>query len=232
MIFGKTGRLYRARRRGALVQDEDRLRARYDTAVMGKRRSPAWVEPADLFNATGDPLAEQDPVLAARVYGLSDAARPNVALRRIHADMFGDSLSGLADMAIWFQEHRGWSALRSAGEAVALAAERGTWIGNKAPVSFDRAVELIRKAVGRAHALGRLRYQPQGWTGRRLFVVPVPDRLVTVPAPAPPRTRLPKEGGWVKDDSYWRRCIRSGDVSLTATSTENHPTVDEVVTAA
>jgi hypothetical protein len=116
MIFGKTRCLYRARRRGALVQDEDRLRARYDTAVMGKRRSPAWVEPADLLNATGDPLAEQDPILAARVYGLSNAARPNVALRRIRADMFGDSLSSLADMAIWFQEHRGWSALRSAGE--------------------------------------------------------------------------------------------------------------------
>lgn len=220
---------HRVRKRGTLNIDEDRLRARYDAAVIGKRRGPALFGPIDLSSATGDPLAEQNPALTARLYGLSIASRPNVALRRISAKIFGDPLSSLADMAIWFQEHRGWSALRSAGEAAALAAERGTWIGNQAPISFDRAVELIRKAVGRAHVLGPLRAQPQAWTGDRLFVLPAPGRLVPIPAPAPPRTRLPQEGGWVKDDSYWRRCVRSGDVLLKDRSNENHPTIDETV---
>jgi hypothetical protein len=58
------------------MRDEAKLRARYDTAVMGKRRGPAWLDPENLFSATGDPLAEQDHDLAARVYGLIDAARP------------------------------------------------------------------------------------------------------------------------------------------------------------
>ena len=191
-------RTYRARRRGSLAMDEAKLRARYDAAVRGKRRGPAWRQPENLFAATGDPLAEQDPVLAAHLYGLAEAPRPAVALRRIRSEAFGDTLSSLTDMAIWYQDNRRWSVLRSAGEAAALAAERGSWIGVKAPVSFDRAVELIRKSVGRARALGRLRYLPPGWTGGHIFVVPVPGLLVPMPAPLPPRSRLPAEGAWVK----------------------------------
>ena len=225
-------RFHRRRKRGELAKEEDKLRACYDVAVAGRRRGSTWIELLDLFNATGDPLARQNPDLAARTYGLSSSARPNVTLRRIRAQTFGDPLSCLVDMAIWFHERHGWSVLHSAGEAVALAAIRGTWLGNKAPMSFDRAVELTRKAVGHARTLGRLRYQPHGWTGHYLFVTPAPDRLVTVPAPAPPRTRLPLQGSWVKDDAYWRHCIQSGDVLLKTTSIENHPTVDEVVTAA
>lgn len=222
----------RKRKRGTLSTDEDRLRACYDAAVMGKRRGPALFGPTTLLSATGDPLAEQNPTMAAKLYGLSGASRPNVALRRISAKVYGDQLTSLADMAIWFQRQRGWSALRSAGEAAVLAAERGTWIGNKAPISFDRAVELIRKAVGRVHARDPLRSPPQGWTGDRLFVTPAPGCLIPIPAPAPPRTRLPQEGGWVKDDSYWRRLVRSGDVLLKDRSTENHPTIDESLAVA
>jgi len=217
----------RARKRGTLIADQDRLRIRYDTAVIGKRRGPKWQDPTTLFDATGDPLVLQNPVLAAELYGLSTALRPNVTLRHVRAKTFGDSFSSLVDMAIWFQEHRRWSALRSAGEAAVLAAERGTWIGNKVPVSFDRAVELIRKGVGRARSLGHLRYQPHAWSGDCLFVVPVPGRLIRIPAPAPPRSSLPEDGAWVKDDSFWRRCIRSGDVLLKSRSAEKHPTIDE-----
>ncbi len=221
---------HRVRKRGTLSMDEDRLRARYDAAIMGKRRGPALYGPTTLSSATGDPLAEQNPELAAKLYGFTGISRPNVALRRISAKIYGDPLSSLADMAIWFQRQRGWSALRSAGEAAALAAERGTWIGNKVPISFDRAVELIRKAVGRVHARDPLRSPPQGWTGERLFVVPAPGCTIPIPAPAPPRTRLPQEGGWVRDDSYWRRLVRSGDVLLKDRSKENHPTIDETLT--
>ncbi len=224
-------RTYKPRKRGTRVKDEDKLRARYEAATVNKRRSPAWREPKNIFDATGDPLAKQDPELAAGVYGLTNAPRVNVALRRIRGRTFGDSLSGLTDMAIWFQEHRGWSVLRSAGEAVALAAERGTLIGVRVPVSFDRAVELVRKAVGRAHVLGRLRYEPRGWTGRYMFVVPASGLLVSMPAPLPPRTRLPVEGAWVKDDSFWRRRLRDHDVMLKSGQEENHPTIEPAVAA-
>ncbi len=204
----------KARKPLTRLKDEDRLRARYDRAVKGKRRQETHVTPADLLHATWDPLVGQDSALAHQVYGLTDAARPSIHLRRIRARHFGDALDSVTDIAIWFQDRRGWSALRAAGEAVALAGERGTWLGIRAPVSFDRAVELTRKSVGRVKGLGRLRYVPDGWTGTYLYVVPAPGLLVTMPAPSPPRTRLPVEGALVRNDSYWRRYLRDGGIQV------------------
>jgi hypothetical protein len=204
--------LYRQRRRGTSAQDTDQLRRRYEAATRGKRRILRAAIEDGLFEATGDPLVLRDRDLAAKIYGLEGAARPAVQLRRIQARTFGDALSSLADLALWYQDHRRWSALRSAGEAVALAAERGTWLGAHAPASFDHAVERVRKAAAEARRLGRMRFIPTAWTGAMLFVQPQPDRVITLPAPSLPRTRLAPEGMWVRDDSYWRRIIRDGDV--------------------
>ena len=222
---------HKARKYRTPVRSEAKLRALYDAAVMGKRRGITWLEPADLFAATGDPLAEQNYPLAAHIYGVTLATRPVVTLRRIQAETFGDALTSLTDLAIWFQDHKGWSAIRSSREAAVLAGERGTWIGVKAPVSFERAVDLVRKSVGKARALGRPRYQPVGRTGQQMFVVPAPDRLVAMPAPLPPRTYLSSDGTWVQDDAYWRRRLRDQDVLLKARSGESHPTIPSVVTA-
>jgi hypothetical protein len=209
---------YRQRRRGTFERDTAQLLGRYNDATRGKRRSRALGHaPNDLlFEASGDPIALQDPEAAARLYGFAGAPRPLSVLRRIRAETFGDELSGLTDLAIWFQNHRGWSALRSAGEAVALAAEQGTWVGIRAPVSFGHVVEAVRKSVAKAKRLGPSRYQPQGWTGTMLFVRPAVGRLVSLPA-SPPRTRLPAEVMLVRDDAYWRRRVRDGDAILSAT---------------
>jgi hypothetical protein len=178
------------------------LRDRYVNAASSQRT----------FLTPGDPLVLRDRALAAQLY--AHAARPNVQLRRIRAQSFGDELESLVDMALWYDGARRWSALRSAGEAVALAAERGTWLGVLAPVSFDHAIERVRKAASTARRLGRLRYLPRAWTGAMVFVRPCPGRLVSLPAPAEPRTRLPAQGLWVRDDSYWRRRIQDEDVKV------------------
>lgn len=205
---------FRQRRRGTLIGATQNLRDRYEAATRGKRRVP-WPSQRDPFlDTTGDPLVLRDRALAAQLYGLVDAARPNVQLRRIRAQSFGDELESLVDMALWYEGARRWSALRSAGEAVALAAERGTWLGVLAPVSFDHAIERVRKAASTARRLGRLRYLPRAWTGAMVFVRPCPGRLVSLPAPAAPRTRLPAQGLWVRDDSYWRRRIQDEDVKV------------------
>lgn len=217
------------RKQGTRVRDEDKLCARYEAAVLGKYREERWVTPHSLADATGDQLAEDDAELAAHAYGLAGAPRPAVKLRSIYSEMFGDELSGITDMAIWFQDAQRWSALRAAGEAIALSAERNHWIGVRAPVSFDRALELVRKSVGRVRKLGRLRYVPAGWTGRYLFVMPAPGMVVRMPAPYPIRTNLPLEGTLMRDDAFWRRCIRDGDVILLYED-EKHPTRLSVVT--
>lgn len=205
---------FRQRRRGTLASDTDKLRDRYVAATRGKRRIEQSFDGDPLFEVTGDPLVLRDRDLAAKVYGLEGAARPGVQLRRIKAQSFGDELDGLATMALWYEDHRQWSALRSAGEAVALAAERGTWLGAHAPASFDHAVERVRKSASVARRLGRRRYVPGAWTGAMFFVRPTSGRLVSLPAPAAPRVRLSLEGMWVRDDSYWRRRIRDGDVEV------------------
>jgi len=205
---------FRQRRRGTLASDTDKLRDRYEAATRGQRRIQQSSDGDPLFLATGDPLVLRDRELAAKVYGLEGAARPGVQLRRIKAQSFGDELDSLADMALWYENNRRWSALRSAGEAIALAAERGTWLGAHAPASFDHAAERVRKAASAARRLGRLRYLPGAWTGAMFIVRPISGRLVSLPAPAAPRVRLPLEGMWVRDDSYWRRLIRDKEVEV------------------
>lgn len=202
----------RQRRRGFLTAETDKLRRRYEAATRGKRREREMTDLDPLFAATGDPLVLRDRDLAAKIYGLAGTARPAVQLRRIKAQAFGSELDSLADMALFYEDHRRWSTLRSAAEAVTLSAERGTWLGAHAPASFDHAVDRVRRAASRARRLGRLRYVPTAWTGVMVFVRPGPGLVVSLPAPAPPRTRLPPEGMWVRDDSYWRRLIRDGDV--------------------
>jgi hypothetical protein len=201
----------RQRRRGALAIATEQLAARYDRATAGSRRRGTRGHEDALFAATGDPLVLEDRAAAERLYGLVAAKRPTAALRRIAADTWGDQLAGIADMALQFQRMRSWSTLRAAGEAVALAAERGTWIGLGAPVSFAHAVERVRKAAAASVRQAARRQPPAAWTGAMLFVRPAEGALVSLPA-APPRTRLPVDGDWVRDDHYWRRRLFHGDV--------------------
>lgn len=198
------------RKRGTLERDRDNLRWRYDNATRGRQtianKNVVARDEDPLFNATGDPLVKTDPLLAASVYGLTGAARPRIALRRIAGRVWGNSLTSVIDMAVWFARFRGWSALRSAGEAVALAAERGVWIGAKAPVSFDKAVDLVRRGIrqkkdGPAALVGA--------TGRQIYVKPGAD--LTVRRPTPPYQPIPVEGAFVPDCLYWRRRIACGD---------------------
>jgi len=78
-----------------------------------------------LFEATGDPLALTEPDLAAQVYGLTEASRPSVALRKLRAAIFMNSTIPGLGLGLWLMERRGYSARRAAQEAVVLAAERG-----------------------------------------------------------------------------------------------------------
>lgn len=195
---------------GSGPSDTDRLRRLYDSHTRGKRRvfKPHGIDP--LLAATGDPLVEQDRDLAARVYGLAGAPRPAVRLRHIEAAVFGDALSSIADMAAWFLERWRWSALRAAAEAVVLAAERGTWIGAHAPVSFDKAVEVVRKEVGLVQRRGASRPEPGGWTGEYRCLVPAEGMRIRMPEAN--NEVLPAAGALVRDDAYWRRRIADGDV--------------------
>jgi hypothetical protein len=210
------------RRRGTRIPDQDRLHQIYDAATRGKQTGKAQSWSLDpLFDATGDPLVEQDRDLAAKVYGLANAPRPTVSLRRIRAKMFGESLDSLTDIAIFFMEHRRWSILRASAEAVTLAAKRGAWLGPKSPVSYSQAVDLVRKSVSAFRKSGALRYAPQGSTGRMLFVIPATD--LKIPLPLRPREFLSAKGDYVSDDAYWRRLLRDGDVLLTSAPQEKKP---------
>jgi len=204
----------RQRRRGTLATETDKLRHRYAAATRSQQRCLETTDLDPLFAATADPLVLRDRDLAEKVHGLDGATRPAVHLRRLKAQSFGGELDHLVDMALFYEDHRRWSTLRSAAEAVTLAAERGTWLGAHVPASFDHAVEQVRKAASRARRLGRLRYVPTAWTGAMVFVRPGAGLVVSLPPPAQPRTRLPLEGLWVRDDSYWRRLIRDGDVEV------------------
>jgi len=203
-------RTYRQRRRGSLTQATDALRARYDRATAGRRRPLKRSDLDPLFIATGDPLVLEDRAKAVRVYGLLDAKRPSVALRRIKAESYGDDLHGLVLMGRHYQA-RGWSALRAAGEAVALAAERGAWIGLHAAVSFDHAVEQVRKALLREQRHRLVPPHPPGWTGAYMKVRPFPGMVIHL-LTAPPRTVMPEDGSLVRDDAFWRRRLQDGDV--------------------
>ncbi len=204
-----TRRIWR-RRRGTLDADRDRLKQKYDKSTRGKRRATDRVASSGdpLLDATGDPLVSTDRALAIELYGLHDAARPNTRLRRLRDEIFGGSLSSVTEMALWFQDHRAWPVYRSAAEAVALAAERGTWIGVNAPVSFDKAVDMVRAAVRNRRADRIKVYSPPAWTGRYFYVVPAPGS--TLYGPGRPYVVLPATGAWVPDDAHWRRHVACG----------------------
>lgn len=203
---------FRQRRRGTLASDTEELRRRYDQATAGKRRPPDRADTDPLYLATGDPLVFENRAAASAAYGLSASPRPASKLRRIAAECWGDDLDALTQMSRFYQE-LGRSALRAAGEAVALGAERGCWIGLRAPVSFEHAVEVVRKSLRRAAAARPSDRNPPGWTGTYLTVRPKEGLSFPVPG-KPPGAHLPQEGGIVRDDSYWRRCIADGDVTL------------------
>jgi hypothetical protein len=85
-----------------------------------------------------------------------------------------------------------WSAVRAAQEAVALASERGTWLGKTAPVGFDDAVKRVRKALGGPPP----DHSAVGHTGRWLRIVPAPGQPACL----------------VPDTLHWRRREAGGDV--------------------
>lgn len=203
-------RAYRQRRRGSLAQATEALRARYDHATAGRRRQFERTGLDPLFAATGDPLVLEDRARAMQVYGPLDAKRPSVVLRKVHAESWGDDLDSLVSMGSHYQA-RGRSALHAAGEAVALGAERGAWLGLHAAVSFDHAVERVRKALLRERHDRLAPPHPPGWTGAYMEVRPAPGILVHLLA-APPRTVMPEGGALVRDDSFWRRRLQDGDV--------------------
>jgi hypothetical protein len=207
----KVRRTFRQRRRGSLVHSSDQLKQRYDDATKGCRSVTRGEDALDpLYRATGDPLVLASPALARRVYGMDTAKRPNVVLRHIHARSWGSNLDSVVSMARQFQRLRGWSALRAAGEAVALAAERKCWIGIGAPVSFDHAVDLVRKGILRSVRTNRDLGDPLGWTGKYCFVKSASGCLVS--RPDRPRAWIAEEGERVRDDAYWRRLLADGDV--------------------
>ena len=116
---GERQRAYRQRRRRSLAQTTEALRARYDRATAGCRRQFERSSLDPLYAATGVPLVLEDRAKAMRVYGLLDAKRPSVTLRKVHAESWGDDLHSLVMMGSHYQA-RGRSALHAAGEAVAL----------------------------------------------------------------------------------------------------------------
>lgn len=191
------------------------LAAVYDRATRGSSgRQPV----ANLFDATGDPLAIGAPEAAAFTYGLHSAPRPNVALRHLFDATFGGppddavslALQLRADRAVW-RELGGplpltvaRSDLAAAEMAVALMAVRGTWLGASAPVPFGEAVDRVRKAM-RKPAL-RI---ADGSTGNLMTIRPATGAMV--PMPDRPGTYLPSAGAVVADNAYWRRRLADGD---------------------
>ena len=161
-----------------------------------------------LHEEIGDPLALEDPGLALSAYDLDDAPRPLAAMRRVRGDVWGDSLDAIAGLAVAYAQLRpGWSKPRVAEEAVALAAERGTWLGVSAPVSFGKAVDAVYREM-----LTPRRHDDPGDTGRTVFVMPAAPSL-RLPYPDS-RQMLPPDGAVVPDTSYWRRRLADGSVVL------------------
>jgi hypothetical protein len=198
------------------------------------------IDPRNLAEATGDPLADTKPDKAALAYGIADAPRPRVALRKVREAVYGDALGDtvavardlLDRRAVWASIRarpadpaseipiaaRATSAVAAAEMAVTLLATRGTWIGVKAPLPFREAVDRVRKAMAR-HAS----HVATGDTGRTLQVRPVmlPDGTpACIRMPDRAWDVLPPEGTNVPDNRYWRRRLKDGDVIRL----ENSPT--------
>lgn len=165
-----------------------------------------------LYEATGDPLVLKDRPEAEKVYKVAGAKRPHVAIRKLAETVYGGALSGVVGIADFFITHRGWSALKAAAEAVALAAERGTWVGVHAPVSFEKAIDVVRREVVLRRRSSDRSYDNLGWTGGNIFVVPAPGARLRMPSN--PEEILPDQGGLVPDSAFWRRRVKDGDVFL------------------
>lgn len=203
----------RRRRRGTLTSDMDALRKRYEVATRGQRRKPVAVKDP-LYAATGDPLVLKDRSTAEKVYKVAGAKRPHVAIRKLAETVYGGALYGVVGIADFFITHRRWSALKAAAEAVALAAERGTWIGVHAPVSFEKAIDVVRREVASRRRTAERPYDNLGWTGQNIFVVPAPEARLRMPSN--PEEILPDQGALVPDNAFWRRRVKDGDVFLKA----------------
>jgi hypothetical protein len=202
------------RRRGSADEDVQRLRQIYDDACRNRRRNPP--QDLDLYAATGaDPLLETDPDRATKVYGVADATRPTVQIRRIKDEVWGDALTAFADSARELQRRHHYKNAQAAAETVAACAKNGFFLGVHAPVSFDDAVKRLRKALGEPRRDASHR---AGWTGEWLRVRPADGLTVRDPENLP--VPLAPDGATVPDSLYWRSRIRDGDVVLI----ENWPT--------
>jgi len=190
--------------------EADELRACYEEATRGMANHIASVQdltPDGVFRATGDPLARSEPDLALRAYDILKSKRPNVALRQAEAAIYGDALASIVDLARSIRNApRTKSALQAAQKAVALAAKNGLWIGVSAPVSFDEAVDKVRREISTKTADALV-----GDTGRKLFAIPRCG--LRLPMPEQGGMILPPKGQVVPDTLYWRRRVADGDVT-------------------
>lgn len=198
------------------------MRAMYNKATAVLRRPlPAFVdEHAPVLVATGfDPLVKDDLELAASVYGLAGARRPQVALRKLHDQVWGNDLDELVTLARMFRQNRRpvTGKVFSNQEAARIAVLYGAtvspprlpaWLGRGAPLPFDTAVSNVRRAMTTTMTR-RKQAAELGWTGRFIFIVPAENVILRFPEEL---TRiLPSEGAWVADTSYWRRRLEDAD---------------------
>ena len=193
------------------------LEALYDLARPNFPRDRHLPVCRDIMSATGDPLAYSDPELARHLYGIEAASRPQKHLERLGRLTWGDSIDSAIMMMGFFKDRRQLTDIMAAAETVTLLAQRRTFIGVRAPVSFAEAVDTTRKAFATRHRRARA---PEGWTGAWLWVLPLPGGRVRDPEDL---SILEASGSWVKDTLFWRKCVEHKDVDLLA-RTENTPT--------
>lgn len=174
----------------------------------------------DLYAATGDPLARDNPNIAKDTYGIETAPRPSRRLSEIRSLAFGDELDAILNYVETLNhniaaldrnksENIPSTTRELIADAVATFAERGTFIGGKAPVSFSRAIRAAFDHLAKRKDREDRRAQ-LGDTGRKLQVRPaVAGSIILDPITG---EKLPAEGASVPDNAFWRRRIDQGDV--------------------
>jgi hypothetical protein len=162
---------------------------------------------SEAARATYDPLFSDRPIEALKAYGLLLAKRPSRLIGALSGKVWGSEAEALASYARLLERNIGISRRRAIADAVAICAERGTYIlSNGRPVSFERAIRAVYEAMR-----APLSRDSIGFTGHSLHVKPAVDGAL-VRQPHREYTPLPPEGAFVPDDLYWRRRIMHGDV--------------------
>lgn len=199
----------------------DRCARRYDEAQRREaERSFIGRQEQTLYTATGDPLARDNEAKAREVYELDKAKRPSRYLAEIHLLTWGGTLESVVDFADAFGRNIGapdrgksenlpCTRRELIADAIATLAERGTFIGGLAPVSFSTAIRATFAFIKERANIDRRR-AALGDTGQTIKVRPPFDGAVVFD-PATWR-QIPAEGAIVPDNAFWRRLIDEGSV--------------------